>query len=92
MEKGDIRVQFTRKVLRESLVSLMKTKSILNIAVKDICEAAGVSRTTFYTYYKDQYDLLGQLEEEIVAEFDNLVMQYSPEGELPSARELVILI
>ena len=39
MEKGDIRVQFTRKVLRESLVSLMKTKSILNIAVKDICEA-----------------------------------------------------
>ena len=92
MEKGDIRVQFTRKVLRESLVSLMKTKSILNIAVKDICEAAGVSRTTFYAYYKDQYDLLGQMEEEIVAEFDNLVMQYSPEGELPSARELVILI
>ena len=92
MEKGDIRVQFTRKVLRESLVTLMKTKSILNIAVKDICEAAGVSRTTFYAYYQDQYDLLGQIEEEVLAEFDNLVTQYSPEGELPPARELVILI
>jgi AcrR family transcriptional regulator len=92
MEKTDIRVQFTKRVLRESLVSLMKTRSILNIAVKDICEAAGVSRTTFYAYYKDQYDILGQLEEEILVECENRVTQYSPQGDVPPARELVMLI
>jgi AcrR family transcriptional regulator len=91
MEKTDIRVQVTRKILRESLVALMKTKSILNIAVKEICETAGVSRTTFYAHYKDQYDILRQLEEEILADVDNFTLKYSLSGEVAPTRELVIM-
>jgi AcrR family transcriptional regulator len=92
MEKTDIRVQFTKRILRESLVALMKTKSILNITVREICETAGVSRTTFYAYYKDQYDLLEQMEEEIFAEIDRLIGKHSQIGTMPPAKELTVMI
>jgi AcrR family transcriptional regulator len=68
MEKTDIRIRFTRKTLRESLVALMKEKPILNITIKEICDRAGLSRSTFYTYYKDQYELLRQIEDDTFIE------------------------
>jgi AcrR family transcriptional regulator len=92
MEKTDIRVQFTRKVLRESLVELMKEKSILNISIREICEKAGLSRSTFYTYYKDQYELLEQMEEETFVELDRVIKKYNPSGALLAARELTALL
>jgi AcrR family transcriptional regulator len=92
MEKTDIRVQFTRKVLRDSLVELMKEKSILHISIREICETAGVSRSTFYTYYRDQYELLEQMEEETFIEFDKVVKKYNPSGVMPAAKELTTLI
>ena len=92
MGKTDIRARFTRKALRDGLVGLMKVKSILDISIKEICEAAGVSRSTFYAYYKDQYDLLGQMEEEILVEFDKLIEKYSPAGTMLPAKDLLLLI
>jgi AcrR family transcriptional regulator len=90
--KADIRIQFTRKMLRDSLVTLMEGKPIRDISVKEICESAGLSRSTFYTYYKDQYDLLGQIEEEIFIELDHFVREYMPVKELPPFKELTTLI
>jgi AcrR family transcriptional regulator len=92
MKKTDIRARFTQKVLRDSLVELMKEKSILEISIKEICEIAGISRSTFYTYYRDQYDLLGQMEEEILVEFDKLIKKHSPVGAMLPAKELIMLI
>ena len=64
MEKKDNRkVRYTKMVTRDSLMELMKTRSILNIAVKDICDLADISRSTFYDHYKDQFDLLRQIED-----------------------------
>ncbi len=76
MKKSDIRTRFTKKVLRESLLALMKEKSILNISVKEICEEAGVGRSTFYVYYKNQYDLLRQIEDEVLAEAEALFHEH----------------
>jgi AcrR family transcriptional regulator len=92
MKKTDIRIRFTQKALRDSLVELMTTKSILDISIKEICEQAGLSRSTFYAYYKDQYDLLGQMEEETLLEFDKLIQKYSPAITALSAKEFVLLM
>jgi AcrR family transcriptional regulator len=92
VKKTDIRTRFTQKALRDSLVELMKAKSILDISIKEICERAGLSRSTFYAYYKDQYDLLGQMEEETLLEFDKLIQQYSPAITALSAKEFVLLM
>jgi AcrR family transcriptional regulator len=63
-------------VLRDSLIELMKEESILRISIKDICDLADVSRSTFYAHYKDQYDLLRQIQEEVFAYFNDMVNQY----------------
>jgi AcrR family transcriptional regulator len=48
----DVRVWFTRKMLQDSPLTLMKETSILDISIKEIFELAGLSCATFYTYYQ----------------------------------------
>ena len=64
-------------VLRESLMELMKTKTISSISIKEICSAADISRSTFYAHYSDQYDLLRKTEEEILAVNENILKKYA---------------
>ena len=64
-------------VLRESLMELMKTKPISSISIKEICACADISRSTFYTHYKDQHDLLKKTEEDTLAFIDNILTRYS---------------
>jgi AcrR family transcriptional regulator len=70
------KTRYTKMVLRNSLTELMKEKSILGITIKDICELADVSRSTFYAHYKDQYDLLQQIQEETIASIEKLLEKY----------------
>jgi AcrR family transcriptional regulator len=70
MKKMDIRTKFTKKALKDSLIKLMKTASIRNIPIKAMCTGAEVSRSTFYAYYDDQYDLLEDIQNEIFDNFD----------------------
>lgn len=51
------RVRMTKLLLKESLIELMKKKSIHVVSIKEICEGADVNRSTFYRHYDTQYDL-----------------------------------
>jgi len=81
MEKKQVKdsrkIRYTKMVLRESLIELMKTKPISAINIKEICALADISRSTFYTYYADQYDLLKKIEEETIAFISNILNKYS---------------
>ena len=70
------KIRYTKMVLRDSLMELMKTHSILSITIKDICELADISRSTFYAHYRDQYDLLRKIEEETLAYFEDMLNKY----------------
>ncbi|MDR3343740.1 MAG: TetR/AcrR family transcriptional regulator [Treponema sp.] len=76
MEKSDIRIRFTKKTLRDALLDLMKVSPIQNIPIKAICGEAGVSRSTFYIYYEDQYDLLREIEDEPLVEIEKIIKKY----------------
>ncbi len=58
------KTRYTKKVLRDSLIELMKEKPVSKITIKELCENADINRTTFYSHYSDQYDLLQHIEEE----------------------------
>jgi len=75
-KKENRKSRYTKMVLRESLTELMKEKSILSVSVKDICDLADISRSTFYDHYKDQYDLLKQIEDETLAYFEDMLIRY----------------
>lgn len=55
----DRRIVKTRKLLVDTMLELLQKKSLVKITVNEICDIAMVSRSTFYTHYKDKYDLLG---------------------------------
>ena len=64
--KTDRRVAYTKLALREALVKLMQGQHISGITVKSLCELADINRSTFYLHYRDQYDLLHQIEQEVL--------------------------
>lgn len=53
----DLRVQRTRKLLREALIDLTMEKGFATLTIHDIAERAMVNRATFYRHYEDKYDL-----------------------------------
>ncbi|WP_010531337.1 TetR/AcrR family transcriptional regulator [Lentibacillus jeotgali] len=80
-EKLDRRKKYTRMVLKDSLITLLKTKQISAITVKEICGEADINRSTFYSHYHDQFDLLEQIEEELIADLNTYLDQYNFEQE-----------
>jgi AcrR family transcriptional regulator len=80
MEKRQLtenrKTRYTKKVLRETLMEFMKTRPIFDISIKEICAAADVSRTTFYSHYRDQYDLLRQIENDTIAVINEAFNKY----------------
>lgn len=66
MEKEDRRVRYTKMVLRESFLELLKDTPMSKITVTDVCERADVNRGTFYAHYSDTYDLMEKIETELI--------------------------
>ena len=68
-KKQDARVRYTKMMIRNSLLELLRTKPIAKITVTEICEMAGINRATFYAHYSGPSDLLHALENypEIIA-------------------------
>ncbi|HBR03213.1 MAG TPA: TetR/AcrR family transcriptional regulator [Ruminiclostridium sp.] len=65
--KESRKTRYTRMVLQDSLLELMRKKPIAKITIKELCENADINRTTFYAYYADQYDLLRKIEDETLS-------------------------
>ncbi len=76
---NDIRVRRTKKLLRHGISELGKTKSIHKITVKELTDLVEINRGTFYLHYKDVYDLVDSVEDELCEEFDQTVLAVTPE-------------
>jgi len=63
----DKREKRTRRAIRESFMALRAAKGLERITVKELAEAAEISKATFYLHYRDIYDLSDQLQDEAVA-------------------------
>ncbi len=68
-------------VLKESFLTLLRKKQLSTITVKEICELADINRSTFYAHYADQYDLLTQIEDEIIEDMNTYLTTYRFEHE-----------
>lgn len=68
MKNADTRVQYTKKVLREAILTLLQEKSIDKVTVKEVCQLAGLNRGTFYLHYDSPASLLKDVENQFVAE------------------------
>jgi len=68
------KTRYTRQVIREAFLELLKVRPIEKITVTRICEIADISRGTFYLHFNDPYDLLERLENEFLANLEQKLM------------------
>lgn len=73
----DARVRYTKMIIQVNFVALLKKKPLNKITVKELCDMAQINRATFYRYYVDVYDLMEQLEAEILRELNEMMAQSS---------------
>ena len=77
--KEDRRIKRTKKMLKDSLAALLMEKQDINlITVKEIVDLADLNRSTFYLHYRDIYDMLTQIENDMVEEINSIETKYSP--------------
>ena len=48
----------TKEIIAESFVELAESKPVDKITVVEVVENCGVTKPTFYRYFKDKYDLM----------------------------------
>ncbi len=70
---NDRRVKRTKKLLRDSLFSLLQEKSINEITVTELTDVADINRATFYFYYTDIFDMLDQIQNEAYELFEDVL-------------------
>ncbi len=70
------RIKLTRQLLSDALIQMLQEMPLHAVSIRDLCERAGINRTTFYNHYGSQYDLL----EDITRRFINDIA-----GQLASA-------
>ena len=69
MKNSESKYYKTALLMDEALLILLEKKEFEFITVKEICEKAGVNRTTFYLHYESMEDLLMETIEMITKRF-----------------------
>ena len=85
---SDARVRYTKMVIVQNFIKLLRQKPINKITVKEICDLAEINRATFYKHYLDVYDLLEKIESQFLAE----LLSKLRSGENNTAKDMLSFI
>ena len=69
MNKSESKYFNTALRMDEALIALLEKKDLEYITVKEICEKAGVNRSTFYLHYESIADLVNEAMESVNERF-----------------------
>lgn len=78
---------FTRKAIMEAFLKLLEERPLSKITVKDIVEACGINRNTFYYHFEDIQALVEAIAREMV---DRLVQEGTRIGSLEECLNVAI--
>jgi AcrR family transcriptional regulator len=71
--KTDRRTLYTKELIKNTLLDLMKKKEFVKITVTTICQTAEINRGTFYLHYCDVYSVLDELISDMMSETTSLI-------------------
>ena len=52
--------------IQKVFIELYAKENFNKISVKNVCSKSNISRTTFYNYYDDLYEVLGNIEDKLI--------------------------
>jgi len=78
----DRRTRKTKRAIRHAFAKLLSEKDINDITIRDIADLADINRKTFYNYYSGIYQVVDEIENEIVLTFESVL------GEVDLKRDL----
>ena len=70
------RIRLTIQLLEEALLKLLQEKTIYDISIKELCDVAGINRSTFYKHFNSQFDLLMYMEDKFMEEIGECLKSY----------------
>lgn len=73
----DRRIRKTKNAIYEALLKLAAVIPIGEITISQLCREADINRATFYTYYRNVLDVLEEIEDDQIQEFDEIMSGYS---------------
>ena len=80
IKKQDRRVLKSKKAIKKAFMSILATKDINDITIKNIADVADVDRKTVYNYYNGTYEILNEIENEMVASINEAVKSITLDG------------
>lgn len=84
------RVRLTKYLLKNSLIKLSKKKSLHKISVTELCKEAQINRSTFYVHYGSQYDVLRDIENDLIHDMKE-ILQKNTKRSLSINKEIELL-
>ena len=73
--KSDLRVIKTKRAIHTAFAELLTEKDMDDITVTDIASRAIINRKTFYNNYRGVYELVDELENEVIRTFDTAMQE-----------------
>ena len=92
MTKDQRRSQ-TKKALLDALVICLKDQDFNDITTIRLVQTAGISRSSFYTHYKDKYEMIDSYQKELFHKLEYIFDKYEgkKEGAFLEIFEFLIL-
>ena len=66
MERENQRIALTKRLLKDSMLQLLKEKELDKISVSELCKSAQINRATFYRHYAIPKDVLAEIQNDFI--------------------------
>ncbi len=75
-EKENRRVTITKRMLKDALIEMLRYTDIHHVSIRDLCKRADVNRSTFYKHYTSQFDLLSDMEKDLLTFLSQTITEH----------------
>ena len=76
-KKEDRRIAMTKRMLKDALTDMLREIDIYHVSIRELCQRADINRTTFYKYYGSQFDLLADMENDLLDFLSKTITEHS---------------